>query len=195
MLGILVRQDKKYPQRAMSSRPKTPAGLKEKDLIGIPWRLAFMLQERGWFLRTEVIWNKSNSMPESVKDRPSRCHEYLFLFTKSARYKFAKEALERSIGIKRTIWSVSTARSQAAGHHAAFPIDLITPCIQSSTKKGNCVLDPFCGTGTVGVVSNSNSRNFVGIELNRKFINVARNRIGRDLTVLQVIKPLQVQSV
>lgn len=63
-------------------------GLKEKDLIGIPWRVAFKLQQSGWYLRSDIIWHKTNSMPESVLDRPSRCHEYVFLLTKNSRYYY-----------------------------------------------------------------------------------------------------------
>jgi hypothetical protein len=81
--------DKKNPIRAMDIRPPTPDGLKSKDLIGVPgvpWRLAFALQEAGWYLRADIIWNKPNCQPQSVKDRPTRCHEYLFLFSKAERY-------------------------------------------------------------------------------------------------------------
>lgn len=66
----------------MSVRPDTPEGLKPKDLLGIPWRLALALQADGWFLRSDIIWNKPNAMPESVKDRPTRSHEYVFMLTK-----------------------------------------------------------------------------------------------------------------
>jgi hypothetical protein len=71
--------DKKNPARAMDVRPDTPEGLKPKDLIGIPWRLAFALQDDGWYLRSDIVWNKPNAMPESVKDRPARSHEFLFM--------------------------------------------------------------------------------------------------------------------
>jgi len=71
--------DKKNPARAMNVRPPTPEGLKAKDLIGVPWRLAFALQEAGWYLRDDCIWHKPNAQPESVKDRPTRAHEYVFL--------------------------------------------------------------------------------------------------------------------
>ncbi len=80
--------DKKNPARAMAIRPDTPDDLKPKDLHGIPWRLAFALQKDGWYLRSDVIWNKPNAMPESVKDRPTRSHEYLFMFTKSEHYYY-----------------------------------------------------------------------------------------------------------
>ena len=71
-----------------------PSGLKEKDLIGIPWRLAFALQADGWYLRSDVIWHKPNPMPESVTDRPTKAHEYLFLLTRSARYFYDAEAIK-----------------------------------------------------------------------------------------------------
>ncbi len=80
--------DKKHPVRAMQTRPPTPKGLKPKELVGIPWKLAFALQAAGWYLRADVVWNKPNKLPESVKDRPTRSHEYLFLMTKSERYYY-----------------------------------------------------------------------------------------------------------
>lgn len=68
-------------------------GLKPKDLVGIPWRVAFALQEDGWFLRSDIIWHKPNPMPESVTDRPTKAHEYIFLLTKSGRYSYDAEAI------------------------------------------------------------------------------------------------------
>lgn len=68
-------------------------GMKSKDLIGIPWRVAFALQANGWYLRSDIIWHKPNPMPESVKDRPTRSHEYIFLLTKSARYYYDAAAI------------------------------------------------------------------------------------------------------
>src|SRR5512145_3032195 len=71
----------------------TAPGFKPKDLVGIPWRVAFALQASGWWLRSDVIWSKPNPMPESVRDRPTRSHEYVFLLTKSARYYWDPEAV------------------------------------------------------------------------------------------------------
>lgn len=70
-----------------------PEGLKPKDLIGIPWRVAFALQADGWYLRQDIIWHKPNPMPESVRDRCTKSHEYLFLLTKSAKYHFDHKAI------------------------------------------------------------------------------------------------------
>lgn len=70
-----------------------PAGFKHKDLMGMPWRLAFALQDDGWYLRQDIIWNKQNPMPESVRDRCTKAHEYIFLLSKSRRYFFDQEAI------------------------------------------------------------------------------------------------------
>jgi DNA modification methylase len=70
-----------------------PKGLKNKDLVGIPWRVAFALQADGWYLRSDIIWAKPNPMPESVTDRPTRSHEYIFLLSKSARYYYDADAI------------------------------------------------------------------------------------------------------
>lgn len=70
-----------------------PPGLKTKDLIGIPWMVAFALRADGWFLRSEIIWDKPNAMPESVTDRPTKAHEHLFLFTRSESYRYDADAI------------------------------------------------------------------------------------------------------
>lgn len=76
---------------------KAPSGLKDKDLIGIPWRVAFALQDDGWYLRQDIIWHKPNPMPESVTDRCTKAHEYLFLLSKSPRYYFDSEAIKEPV--------------------------------------------------------------------------------------------------
>jgi site-specific DNA-methyltransferase (adenine-specific) len=175
--------DKKNPARAMSKRPDTPEGLKPKDLIGVPWRVAFALQQDGWFLRSDVVWNKPNAMPESVKDRPTRSHEYLFMFTKNEKYYYDHEAVLESTDDgkgkrnRRTVWSVNTEPFKEA-HFATFPPTLIEPCILSSTKVGEYVLDPFFGAGTVGVVCERLRRNYIGIELHPDYIVLAARRIA-----------------
>ena len=85
--------------RAHDAKPKrVPSGLKPKDLLGIPWRLAFALQDDGWYLRSDIIWAKPNPMPESVTDRPTRAHEYVFLLTKRARYFYDADAIREPHG-------------------------------------------------------------------------------------------------
>lgn len=170
--------DKKNPARGMSVRPDTPEGLKPKDLIGIPWRLAFALQDDGWYLRTDVVWHKPNAMPESVKDRPSRAHEYLFMFSKEERYYYDRWAVVEGNGRNcRSVWNINT-QGFAGAHFATFPPKLVEPCIRSSSRPGDFVLDPFFGSGTVGVVCQELGRSYVGIELNPEYVALAAKRIG-----------------
>ena len=178
--------DRKNPARAMNVRPDTPEGLKAKDLLGIPWRLALALQADGWYLRDDIIWNKPNAMPESVKDRPARSHEYIFMLTKKERYYYDSEAVKENGRNRRTVWNVNTAPFPEA-HFATFPPALIMPCILSASRPNDFVLDPFFGSGTVGIVCQELNRQFIGIELNKEYIRIARNRLNMNkLPVLRV---------
>jgi site-specific DNA-methyltransferase (adenine-specific) len=170
--------DKKNRARAMETRPATPEGLKPKDLLGIPWRLAFALQEDGWFLRADIVWHKPNAMPESVRDRPTRAHEYIFMFTKAERYHYDREAvLEPNGRNRRSVWDVNT-QGVAGAHFATFPPRLIEPCIKASTRPGDIVLDPFFGSGTVGIVAEQLSRRYIGIELHPEYVALAARRLA-----------------
>lgn len=91
--GLQRRSLEAMGPRTQPNRMPLP-GLKSKDLIGIPWRVAFALQADGWYLRSDIIWHKPNPMPESVTDRPTRAHEYIFLFAKSERYYYDAEAIK-----------------------------------------------------------------------------------------------------
>ncbi|WP_122383441.1 DNA-methyltransferase [Pseudomonas amygdali] len=174
--------DKKNPARAMAVRPDTPEGLKPKDLMGIPWRLAFALQDDGWYLRTDIIWNKPNAMPESVKDRPTRSHEFLFMFSKSEKYFYNSDAVKQVAdggGLRnlRSVWNVNT-KPYAGAHFATFPPELVRPCVKASTEPGDFVLDPFFGAGTVGLVCNEEGRKYAGVELNPSYVYLAVERLG-----------------
>jgi site-specific DNA-methyltransferase (adenine-specific) len=170
--------DRKNRARAMAVRPDTPPGLKAKDLLGIPWRLAFALQDDGWYLRADVIWNKPNAMPESVKDRPTRAHEYLFMLTKGEQYRYDHSAIADPNGRnKRSVWDINTV-AYAGAHFATFPPKLVEPCIRASTRPGDFVLDPFFGSGTVGLVASQLERRYIGIELHPEYIDLAKERLG-----------------
>ncbi|HNA49159.1 MAG TPA: site-specific DNA-methyltransferase [Zoogloea sp.] len=176
--------DKKNPARAMDVRPDTPEGLKPKDLLGVPWRLAFALQQDGWYLRSDIVWNKPNAMPESVKDRPVRAHEYIFMLTKSEKYFYDWGALREpadngGLRSKRTVWNVNT-KPFAGAHFATFPPDLIRPCVLASSQPGDYVLDPFFGSGTVGLVCRDEERHYLGIELNPEYVALAAARLHED---------------
>lgn len=173
--------DKKNPVRAMSVRPPTPEGLKPKDLIGVPWLLAFALQKEGWYLRADIIWNKPNCQPESVKDRPTRSHEYVFLFSKSEHYKYDPKAVrgpnDRNV---RTVWDIHT-KPYSEAHFATFPPALVEPCIKAGSSPRDMILDPFIGSGTTGTVALKLERRFVGIELNPDYLQIAEDRLNEAL--------------
>lgn len=173
--------DDKNKGRAMSYRPPTPAGLKKKDLIGVAWLLALACQQDGWYLRNDIIWYKPNCQPESVKDRFTVAHEYLFLFSKSERYYFDQDAIKQQTahgdGLKnrRTVWSINTEPCPEA-HFAVFPRELVRPCIMAGSRPDDVILDPFYGAGTTGIVAKELDRRCLGIELNREYIDMAQRR-------------------
>ena len=213
----------------MSSRiydvPKKWDGIKPKDLIGIPWSLAFALRERGWYLRSEIIWHKKNCLPESAKDRPTKCHEHIFLLAKSSKYYFDYKAIQEPIaesskahykrgvseknkyvgqqGItrardnslmldqqyrrKRDVWEVSTNTYKMDEHFAMFPEKLIEPCILAGSKIGGVVLDPFFGSGTTGAVAKRYGREFVGIDLNARYLEKAKARIDAVIPIMEAV--------
>ncbi len=221
--------DKKLPARAADQRPQTPQGMKPKDLMGIPWALAFALRADGWYLRQDIIWHKPNAMPESVRDRCTKSHEYIFLLSRSERYYFDCDAIREPFitterkgarrsyrpgcassfdlehghqaqrgnfaGLplnpkgrgKRDVWTVSTSSYQGA-HFAVFPEKLAEPCVLAGCPEGGTVLDPFTGSGTTGVVAKRLRRNFVGIELNPDYREMALERIRAAETEYEQMK-------
>jgi DNA modification methylase len=313
---------------------RTPVqnGIKEKDLLMIPNRVAIALQEAGWYIRSEIIWHKPNPMPESVRDRPTSAHEKIWLITKSKKYYYDADSIREPLAStslkrlnqniknqkgstrgnggmksngnmkavfgkyqtdenekkhrqgmsktrgskivqtrpklpsqkefvnylrnkttiidlventnikkttiehwfrndelgfafpsvedwnkirdlindwseefnnidygltyiethldeiknnpigrnKRNVWTVTTKPFKDA-HFATFPKDLIEPCIKAGCPEGGLVLDPFGGSGTTGIVAAQNNRNAVLIELNQKYIDIAKKRIDKEL--------------
>lgn len=190
----------------------TRFGLAEKNLIGVPWRVALALQDDGWILRSDVIWHKSSGMPESVMDRPARRHEHVFLFAKGARYHFDLDAIrlphaETTIAAaSRTtkpycapgqkpnaktsgmaagganpgdVWSIGTQPFSDA-HFAVMPLALAERCVLAGCKPGGTVLDPYCGSGTTGLAAARHGRRFVGVDLNRDYLDLAlRTRLAQ----------------
>ncbi len=175
--------DAKNKGRAMDYRAPTPEGLKPKDLIGVPWKLAFALQGDGWYLRSDMIWNKPNCQPESVKDRPTRSHEYVFLFSKSEKYYYDwQKIIEPAVDPKqksknrRTVWNINT-EPYSGSHFAVYPRALVRLCVAAGSRENGRVLDPFIGSGTTGVVCNELNRDCIGIELNADYADLARQRL------------------
>jgi DNA modification methylase len=210
---------------SVSTIPARDTGLRPKNLLGIPWRVAFALQADGWYLRSDIIWHKPNPMPESVTDRPTKAHEYMFLLAKSPKYyydadaikedaaestvkraglsvggsKVASERNDADIGRRltfdqfiengrnrRSVWTVAS-QPFAGAHFAAFPPDLIEPCIKAGCPVGGTVLDPFGGAGTTGLVADRLQRNALLIELNPEYAEMAKARIHNDAPLFSVV--------
>ncbi len=170
--------------------------------------------------------SKPNPMPESVTDRPTKAHEYIFLLSKSSKYYYDADSIREPLSVhrakqagqkvgpgnrqrgseghfdghkwfmnplgrnKRSVWTVSTKSSKEA-HFAAFPPDLIKPCILAGCPKDGIVLDPFMGSGTTGMVAAIHQRNFIGFELNPEYCKIAEKRIEPYLmqqTIFELLK-------
>ena len=172
--------------KGLGYKDKKIDGLTEKDLIGVPWRLAFELQKRGWILRIDIILAKLNPMPQSCTDRPTMSHEYIFLFAKNQKYYYDHESvMESTVGTeyakrnKRDVWNVKVA-SYPEAHCATFPMELITPCIKAGSPEGGLVLDPFMGSGTVAKAAKQLSRRYTGCELNLEYWKIIQNRLKQE---------------
>ena len=154
-------------------------GYKEKDLIGIPWMLAFALRADGWYLRQDIIWNKSNPMPESVRDRCTKSHEYLFLLSKNQNYYFDVDAIKEPTRRKRSVWNINKKAYKDA-HFAVYPPELVIPCIKAGSEKNDIILDPFMGSGTTAMVAKELGRYYIGCELHEGYSNLIQDRIPND---------------
>lgn len=153
-------------------------GLKPLDLIGIPWRVAFALQTDGWFLRSHITWVKTAAMPESMKNRPTRSTEDIFMFSASPKYYYNAQAVRQESGANlRNYWIIGPDGNKA-GHPAAFPRELARRCILLGSRQGDTVLDPFGGCGTTGIVAESLGRDSVLVELSLKWSGVIESRVN-----------------
>ena len=148
-------------------------GIKPKDLIGIPWMLAFALRADGWYLRSELIWHKPNPMPESVKDRPTKAGL-------APHRGFKSENYAKSGRNKRSVWTITPKRFKGA-HFATFPPELPETCLLAGAPEGGVVLDVFSGSSTTGIVAVQHGRSYIGIELNPDYVEISRERFEREL--------------
>ena len=152
-------------------------GLKDRDLMGLPWRVAFAMQANGWILRSRVVWIKKTAMPESVKNRPTNATEEVFLFAKQPSYYYDCHGVREDTGANlRNYWRLGPDTS-GNGHPAAFPRELVRRCMLLTTKPGDLVLDPFGGSGTTGAVAQEEDRHAVLIELNPAYNDLTKKRL------------------
>jgi DNA modification methylase len=149
-------------------------GLKPKSVIGIPWRVAIEMTLRGWVLRSPIIWHREHCLPESVKDRPRRSYEYVFMFTKNRRYYFDRSVLDNQD--IEDVWTISARPKSTNGIDTApFPDELVQRCLDIGCPIDGTVLDPFAGGGTTLRVALKTGRSATGIDLNPDFCNYITN--------------------
>jgi DNA modification methylase len=152
-------------------------GLKDRDLMGLPWRVAFALQADGWVLRSKITWIKKTAMPESVKNRPTNATEEVFLFSKSPTYFYDPNGFRENSGANLRNYWILGPDPNGNGHPAAFPRELARRCILLGSRVGDTILDPFGGSGTAGLAAIELGRKSILIELNPAYARIGRERI------------------
>lgn len=148
-------------------------GLKDRDLFGLPWRVAFALQADGWILRSRISWIKKNAMPESVKNRPTNATEEVFMFAKSSKYFYDPNGVREESGANLRNYWILGPDSSRNGHPATFPRELARRCILLGSREGDTILDPFGGSGTTGLAANELNRKSILIELNPTYVQMS----------------------
>lgn len=159
-------------------RPVDVSGwdIPKKSMIGVPWKVAFAMQARGWTLRSAIIWNRVNAFVEpTARDRPYRQYEQVFMFVKSRFYSF-----DRSKLVEEDVWNVPIERNRRANHNAAFPSELVRRCVEIASPPNGHVLDPFVGSGTTVLTALQNHRNAVGIDMSEHYLDYLNCAIASE---------------
>lgn len=183
-----------FMRKKLRAVDKSGWAIPKKSMIGIPWKIAFAMQEKGWTLRSDIIWNRCNAFTEpTALDRPYRQYEHIFLFTKTRFYSFDRAELP-----EEDVWSIPIERSKRGEHSATFPRELVRRCILTGSPKGGCVLDPFVGSGTTLDVAMQLGRHAVGIDLNRKYTSSIYSHIkkrgSREISWEALLKTLSIPA-
>jgi DNA modification methylase len=148
----------------------------KKSMIGVPWKVAFAMQQRGWTLRSSIIWNRVNAFVEpTARDRPYRQYEFVFMFSKTRFYSF-----DRSKLVQEDVWDIPIERNRRANHNAAFPSELVRRCIEVASPPNGHVLDPFVGSGTTVLTALQNHRNVVGIDMSYDYIDYIHSAVESE---------------
>ena len=170
---------RRFGLRAVDKSGGLGMGIKPKSMIGIPWRFAISMMQRGWTLRSSIIWDRKHSLPESVGDRPHRNYEYVFMFVKDRKYYFDRQELENTGD--EDIWTISARPEQNNGLATApFPDELVRRCLKIGCPIDGLVADPFLGSGTTVRVALQERRSAIGFDLSGEFFNYSRRRVKSE---------------
>jgi len=169
---------RRFGLRAVDKSGGMDIGYQKKSLIGIPWRMAIRLCENKWVLRSSIIWHRDKCLPESVKDRPRRSYEFVFMFSKNRHYYFNRKPLIDQ-DVDEDVWTISPRTgNNGIINTAPFPEELVTRCISIGCPPKGVVLDPFAGSGTTLKVAILNGNSAIGIELNPAFCDYIVNSLS-----------------
>ena len=146
------------PPNQWSKHPE----IKPTDLIGIPYMMAFEMRKRGWYLRSDIIWYKSNAREIKQKTRPQKKYEHIFMFSKSQKYYYK--------GDETNMWDIPIKKHEDF-HSAQFPSEIVERILKLALPKNGKVLDPFCGTNTTGKVCDKNGIFSVGVDGSMGFLS------------------------
>lgn len=170
---------RRFGLRAVDKSGGVGIGIQRKSIIGIPWRVAIEMANRGWVHRSTVIWHRKGSLPEAVIDRPRRSYEYIFMFAKDRKYYFNRKALE-DVVVEEDVWTIPARPKQSNGIDTApFPDELVERCLALGCPRPGRVLDPFAGSGTTLRVALTTGRSASGIELNPTFCHFMVTELNR----------------
>ena len=176
--GIDVKSNK----RRFGLRPVDKSGglgidIQRKSIIGIPWRIAIEMLNQKWILRTPIIWHRSDALPESVKDRPRRSFEYVFMFAKDRKYFFNRDPLVKK-EYDEDVWTIKARPKHPKINTAPYPDELVFRCIEIGCPSNGIILDPFVGSGTTMRVALQCGMDAIGFELNKNFCEFITKEIN-----------------
>lgn len=168
---------RRFGLRAVDKSGGLGIGLQRKSVIGVPWRVAIKMCQQNWVLRSPIIWHRDKCLPESVRDRPKRGYEYIFMFVKARKYYFNRDGLPNDAR-SEDVWRIPARPKNGNLNTAPFPDELVEQCLAVGCAPKGKVLDPFCGSGTTLKVSLQKGYSTVGIELNPEFCAFIRKTLS-----------------
>ena len=191
--GNITQAQKDRKEKYFTTKPLQPKIRQDgklyqnKQLLLIPARFAIEMQERGWLLRDDIIWQKPNRIPASVTDRFNNTYEHVFHFVLQKKYFFDLDAVKVMGANGRPknpgdVWTLHT-QPLSGSHTATFPEKLIEQIVLCGSPAGGTVFDPFMGTGTTWIVSERLGRNCIGFEINPEFFEFAQKRFNESFYI------------
>lgn len=171
------RRHSRLPQKGIT-------GVPNGSLAGLPWRVALAAIDHGWVWRQEIVWRKTNPLPESVRNRCVRAHETILHFTRSSNRYYTTE-VDRGGELGHDVWDIAVGTyrdSRGRRHPAVFPEKLVERIIMGWSEPRDTVLDPFTGSGTTPAVAARLGRKGIGVDLNEFWSQVAADRCRVSLT-------------